>query len=279
MRSVVNGVRAAARRSSVLRVAAALRVVAALVAAAATLVAARAPVDDAWRAELSRRLAALAPAEPAAYLELAEDVMDRAPLGGSPDADRALGRHLAALAGAIDVQHWGRSAALFLADHSSGDAERARMLALAALLDPAADVRVEAAERTESVLSLVRAFSLYARGDGPRAKDALARLGAAALLDRHPEILKGGAARFRADCDAMRTGGAPTVSLAQLDALRQLAAAAIAGAPRSWAESVARYGAVPLAEVDLADPRALFGVDPAECAWVNGRWARPPARP
>jgi hypothetical protein len=238
-----------------------------------------AAAEDAWHAELARRLSALAPGRPAEYVELAEDVMDHAPTSGSADADRELGRHLAALAGAVDVRGSGRSAALFLAEHAASDAERGRMLALAALLDPGSDMRVEAAERSDAVLSLVRAFALYRRGDGIHAKEALARPGAAALLDRHPEILKGGSARFRADCDAMRTGGPPAVSPAQVDALHLLAASAIAGAPRSWGESLARVGAVPLPEVDLNDPRALFGVDPAECAWVNGRWARPPAGP
>ena len=251
--------------------------VAAILFAGAASLGARA--EDAWRAELSRRLSALVPARPAEYVELAEDVMDHAPTSGSPDADRELGRHLAALAGAMDVRGFGRSAALFLAEHASSDAERGRMLALAALLDPGSDMRVEAAERTDAVLSLVRAFALYRRGDGVRAKEALARPGAAALLDRHPEILKGGSARFRADCDAMRTGGPPAVAPAQVDALHLLAASAIAGAPRTWGESLARVGAVPLPEVDLNDPRALFGVDPAECAWFNGRWARPPAAP
>lgn len=233
---------------------------------------------DDWRTELERRLSALRPERSAEYLALAEDVMDRASTAPAPDVDRALARRLASLAGAIDVREMGRSAALFLVEHAALDADRSRMLALAALLDPSSDVRVEAAERSEAVMSLVRAFALYRRGEGNRAKDALASGGAAALLDRHPEILKGGSARFRADCDAMRTSGPPAMAQSQVEGLHSLASASIAGAPRSWSEAIARVGPGPLPEVDLKDPRALFGVDPNRCLWDGKGWTeRQPA--
>jgi hypothetical protein len=234
---------------------------------------------DGWRAELDRRLAALRPERSAEYLALAEDVMDRASAAPAPDVDRALARQLASLAGALDVREMGRSAALFLVDHAAADADRSRMLALAMLLDPSSDARVEAAERSEAVMSLVRAFALYRRGEGSRAKDALASSGAAALLDRHPEILKGGSARFRADCEAMRTSGAPAMAQSQVDGLHSLAAGSIAGAPRSWSEALARVGAGPLPEVDLNDPRGLFGVDPNRCVWDGKGWTERQAAP
>jgi hypothetical protein len=236
-------------------------------------------ISEGWRDEIARRLAALRPERPAEYLALAEDLVDRASNGVAADADRAMARTLASLAGAIDVQGMGRSAALFLVENSSNDAQRSRMLAVAALLDPAADVRVEAAERTESVLALVRAFSFYRRGDGIRAKEALGRNDAAALLDRHPDILKGGSARFRADCDAMRSSGVPAMSELQVEALHALASGSIAGAPRSWSESLARIGPAPLPEVDLDDPRSLFGVDPELSVWDGKAWTPRPAAP
>ncbi|HAQ66534.1 MAG TPA: hypothetical protein DCR70_02040 [Phycisphaerales bacterium] len=247
---------------------------------AATLSLAFAPhAVDGWRAELDRRLAALQPERSAEYLALAEDVMDRASTAPAPDVDRALARQLASLAGALDVREMGRSAALFLVDHAAADADRSRMLALAMLLDPSSDARVEAAERSEAVMSLVRAFALYRRGEGTRAKEALASSGAAALLERHPEILKGGSARFRADCEAMRTSGAPAMAQSQVDGLHSLAAGSIAGAPRSWSEALARVGAGPLPEVDLNDPRGLFGVDPNRCIWDGKGWTERKAAP
>ena len=236
-------------------------------------------MSEGWRDEIARRLAALRPERPAEYLALAEDLVDRASNGGAADADRAMARTLASLAGAVDVQGMGRSAALFLVENSSDDSQRSRMLAVAALLDPASDLRVEAAERTESVLALVRAFSLYRRGDGIRAKEALGRNDAAALLDRHADILKGGSARFRADCDAMRSSGVPAMSDMQVEALHALASGSIAGAPRSWSESLARIGPAPLPEVDLDDPRSLFGVDPELSVWDGKAWTPRPAAP
>lgn len=234
---------------------------------------------DAWRAELERRLEALRPARASDYIALAEDVVDHAAGTPSQDADRALARRLAALAGAIDPRGSGRSAALLLAELAQADAERARMSAVAAFLDPSADAREEGAVEAEAALSLVRAFAHYRRGEAQRARDALARGQAAALLDRHPEILRGGSARFRADCDAMRTSGAPAMGADQLDALQALAASALAGGPRSWSEAIAQGGLSPLAEVDLADPGAVFGVDPAECLWRDGAWVRAPRAP
>jgi hypothetical protein len=251
----------------------------AMTCAAALLLAFAPHAADGWRTELERRLAALQPERSAEYLALAEDVMDRASAAPAPDVDRALARQLASLAGALDVREMGRSAALFLVDHAAADADRSRMLALAMLLDPSSDARVEAAERSEAVMSLVRAFALYRRGEGSRAKDALASSGAAALLDRHPEILKGGSARFRADCEAMRTSGAPAMAQSQVDGLHSLAAGSIAGAPRSWSEALARVGAGPLPEVDLNDPRGLFGVDPNRCVWDGKGWTERQAAP
>lgn len=250
---------------------------AAAVAAALALCPAPAAAD-AWRDELARRLGSLAPERPVEYLELAEDVVDRAAAGTSKAADLALARRLAALAGAIDPQRTGRSAALLLAELAEADADRARMAAVASFLDPAPDAREETALETDAVLSLVRAFSHYRRGEAQRARDAIARGGAAALLDRHPEILQGGAARFRADCDAMRNAGAPAMSPQQVDALQALASGTLAGAPRTWSEAIARGGLAPLAEVDVAQPEAVFGVDPAECLWRDGSWVRAPAR-
>lgn len=247
---------------------------------AATLSLAVAPhAADGWREELDRRLAALQPERSAEYLALAEDVMDRASTAPAPELDRALARQLASLAGALDVREMGRSAALFLVDHAAADADRSRMLALSMLLDPSSDARVEAAERSDAVMSLVRAFALYRRGEGNRAKEALASCGAATLLDRHPEILKGGSARFRADCEAMRNSGAPAMAQSQVDGLHSLAAGSIAGAPRSWSEALARVGAGPLPEVDLNDPRGLFGVDPNRCVWDGKGWTERQAAP
>ena len=246
----------------------------ALVALVVVAMLAAAPVADvpAWaRARLER----LDRARPLEYVALAEDLADRAPAESDPDAARALARHLAALAGALDVEGLGRSAALFLAEHAPGDAERARMLAVADALDPAPDRAATRAETAGAANALLRAFGHYRRGEAARAKEWISRDGAAGLLDANPAVLRGGAARFRADCDAMRTAGPPPMMAAQLDALHALVAAAAAGAPRTWSEAVMLHGGAPLAELDVSDPRTLFGVDPARSQWRDGQWGVP----
>lgn len=245
-----------------------------LVAAAFAALAAAAP--DSWRDELAGRLAALRPDRPVEYVALAEDVMDRAdPAPGTArDADRALAVRLASLAGAVDVAGTGRSAALFLAAHAVSDADRARFESLATALDTVPDAAQDADERRAAALALLRAFGHYRRGEGAKAREALAAPGASALLDSHPEVLKGGVRRFLADCDAMRRAGAPSMTARQLDALHVLAAASLAGGARSWGETLGAGGLAPLPEVDLSDPKVLFGVDPRECLWRDGRWVR-----
>ena len=192
--------------------------------AALVLLGAQAPPPD-WVRTRLERLDGLRPGD---YVVLAEDLMDRAPSEPDPEATRALARHVAALAGALDVDGFGRSAALFLAEHAPGDADRARMLAIAGALDPAPDRAATRAETAGAANALLRAFGHYRRGEASRAREWIGRNGAAALLDANPAVLKGGSARFRADCDAMRTAGPPPMSPEQLDALHALVAAAAA---------------------------------------------------
>ena len=224
---------------------------------------------------LDARLSALRPERPAAYIDLAEDLMDRAAGSATPDADRALARRLAALAGAIDIRGTGRSAALFLLEHAPLDADRSRLRAIASLLDPSADRAVEAEERAAAASALLQAFSHYRRGEGGRAREWLDRAGAAALLDRHPAVLPGGSARFRAECDAMRQSGPPLVAPAQVEALHALVAAATSGEPRSWSEAIVLEGESPLPELNVSDPGAVFGVDPRASVWRGGAWTSP----
>lgn len=215
--------------------------------------------SDRWQDARAKRLAALTPDNPLAYLELAEEIADRAPSNGSGDADRALAIDLAAQAGALSMNTLGRSAALFIADVSRDSAQRARMTALAQVLGgtpPTAAALPDPA----AVLGLAQAFSAYKRGHAARARAALDTRGTAALLDAHPEILQGGAVRFRADCASMKDGMAPPMTAAQTDALHALVTAALKPGSQSWSESFAVNGRTPLPDFDLSDPGALFGV-------------------
>lgn len=211
------------------------------------------------------RLAGLDSAYPLAYLERAEDIADAAATGPDGEADRALAIQLAARAGALDLERLGRSAALLIADLSRDGAERARMTALAAALSGESPA-VEGRPDSGAVLSLVQALTAYRRGQGARARAALDGRGVAALLDAHPEVLPGGAERFRADCERMRDGLSPVVSPAQEDALLALVVAALAAEPRTWSEWLALRGHAPLPDFDLTRPEELFGVFSTERA-------------
>jgi len=229
------------------------------------------PAPAAASGSIEARLAALDPARPLDYLALAEDITDLAAAGEPGAADRALAQRLARLAGALDVARAGRSAALFLAYVAGSEDERRRFLSLAEVLggrgaaaQPVGDPGAGAA--------LLQAFAAYRRGDAAEARRAIDRPGAAGLLDAHPAILQGGAARFRADCDAMRSGIPPVFSRAQSEALHALAGAVLGGRPRSWSEALVHTGPAPLPEIDLRDGKSLFGVDPAACLWRGGAW-------
>lgn len=222
---------------------------------------------------IDARLAALDPARPLDYLALAEDVDDRAPAGEAGAERRALALHLARLAGALDPARAGRSAALFLASVAGSDVERRRLEALAEVLG-GRSAAVQGQGDPGAGVALLQAFAAYRRGDGNDARRAIGRDGAAELLDAHPAILQGGAARFRADCDAMRSGIPPVFSRAQSEALHALAGSVIGGRPRSWSEALVHTGPAPLPEIDLRDGRTLFGVDPAACLWRGGRWTK-----
>lgn len=232
-----------------------------------------APAAPSARGTIDARLASLDPARPLDYLALAEDVSDRAAEGPAGAADRALAQQLARLAGALDVGRAGRSAALFLAYVAESDDERRRFQSLAEVLGGRSAAAQGLGDPGAGV-ALLQAFAAYRRGDGTDARRAIGRDGAAELLDAHPAILQGGAARFRADCDAMRSGIPPVFSRAQSEALHALAGSVIGGRPRSWSEALVHTGPAPLPEIDLRDGRALFDVDPAACLWRDGRWTK-----
>ncbi len=218
------------------------------------------------------------PVRPIEILELAEELVDAAPSDSRGDAARARAIELAGQAGALDVAGLGRSAALFIFDVTRDPVQRARMAALAEVLggvsaggisgsvgaagSPAVAISSGGAQRVDpaATLALARAFAAYARGQAAPARAAIEQRGAAELLDAHPELLPGGVARFRADCDRMRDGVAPVFTAAQADALHALIGAALSQKTRTWSESIALYGRAPLPDFDLSKPAELFQV-------------------
>jgi len=227
--------------------------------------AARQRAADGWEARLAR----LDPLRPLDYLELAEEVADAA---RDDDDARALARQLFGLAGALDPGRLGRSAMLALATLARDEPERQRALAAAELVGgrglAGEEMRVDSAQ----IESLARSFSHHRRGDGRRALAALRQGGGEELLDAVGAALPGGAEAYRQDCRQMR-GASPVLPDADMVARQhEIELALRKGRARPVSLDIALLGDDPLVEIDLADPRALWGVDPARPWWRDGAW-------
>ncbi len=227
------------------------------------------PVDR-WEA----RLAALAPTNPLAYFELAEEIADDS-VGKS---HRELARHLFALAGVLDPPGLGRSASLALADMEDRAHVKRQLLALAALLDERGGVAGwgqpdEAPQISASAAVAVgEALSYYRRGRGPRALSVLEKPGATALLESAGGVLRGGARRFMEDCKLYRGQRKPTVTEDDLRRMLQLEAAVLAGVDRAWSGQLLLGRGRPLVEVDPDNLQQTFGVDASRPYYRRGRW-------
>lgn len=226
---------------------------------------------DRWTARLER----LDPLNPIGYLELAEEVADSA----QDDAERRLAAELYGLAGALDVARFGRSAMLGLASLAADPAERARALAAAAILGasaggaPSVPADPVSLATEQQIDALARAFSYHRRGDGRRALTALRQSGADELLEAIGPVLPGGAAAFRDECRAMRSGGGPGADPDTARAQMFIELALRQGRAATLGIEMALTGDRPLVEVDLSDPASVWRVDPRRPWWRNGGWA------
>ncbi len=225
---------------------------------------------------LRQRLRDLKPSNPMAYLELAEEVADAA--GGARYLD--LARHLFALAAAIDPPRLGRSGCLALADLAEGANDRRRLLALAWLLSgraSAAGLADATGPETHdrlAALAVSEALSHYRRGKGALALAALQAPGAMDLLQAHGDVLRGGTARFLADCELYRGRQRPMVSHRDLVTMLRLEAALLSGPVRNWSGEILLSGGRPLIEVDPGRLAETTVVDTTRPYYRNGRWAK-----
>ena len=245
----------------------------------ATAVAARQSEPGNPSAETSQRwdaqLEALHPARPMEYFELAEDVIDAA----SSDEDRALARHLFALAGALDAPRLGRSAALALADMEADAPTKRRLLALASLLGGGGgaapnDIFADGRHGGETALLVCEALSLYRRGRGPQALNKLENPDAAALLKQHGDLLPGGYNQFMQDCRIYKGDLRPTINEAELARMLQLEEAILAGDDRSWSSDLLVNDAAPLIEIDPTRVAEALKVSPEYSTYRAGRWVK-----
>jgi hypothetical protein len=236
------------------------------------------------------RLEQLRPQEPERYLELAEEVADAA----SNDTDRALARHLFALAGALEPERLGRSACLALADMEENAQAKRRLQALAALLPGPPSIGTLPATggagaggmpvwSPSAALAVTEALSYYRRGDGQRALTALKTPGADALLQHFGRVLPGGYARFIEDCKLYRGGGggasgqAPTLAFADILRMLRFESSILSGSDRSWSSELLLSGGgagagEALIEVDPLSLQESLGIDASKPLYRAGRW-------
>lgn len=219
-------------------------------------------------------LAALAPTNPLAYFELAEEIAD----DHVDEAQRDLARHLFALAGVLDPARLGRSASLALADMEDREHVKRQLLALAALLDERGGVAGwgqpdEATQiSTSAAVAVGEALSYYRRGRGSRALAVLEKPGAMALLESVGDVLRGGAKRFVEDCKLYRGQRKPTLTEDDLRRMLQLEAAVLAGIDRAWSGELLLGRGRPLVEVDPDNLPQTLGVDASRPYYRRGRW-------
>lgn len=226
----------------------------------------------------SDRLEALRPNRPMEYFLLAEDIADVA----ETDELRELARHLFALAGALEPDRLGRSAALALADMEENPQAKRRLVALATLLGdelPGGGAMESAQPTTGVVESISEAMSLYRRGRGPQALSELERSGALSVLKQYGNLLPGGYDQFVQDCRIYRNNLPPTLSDAELARMLRLEVALLAGEDRSWASDLLVTEGTPLIEVDPARVAESLNVDATRSVYRNGAWVQPAERP
>lgn len=217
-----------------------------------------------WKDRLSR----LDPLRPLDYLELGEEVADTA----ADEADRELARQLFGFAGALDPERLGRSAMLALAALAGDASARTRAEAAAELVGGKGVVRQALRVEPMQLEALARSFSFHRRGDGRRAQAALRQNGADALLEAIGPRLPGGAQGYRDECAAMRTSGVSLVDAEMVRRQLEIELALRRGELRGLSLDAALRGDAPLVEIDLADPKALWGVDPTRPWWRDGAW-------
>lgn len=244
-----------------------------VVCTAATGLTSRREAADDW----TDRLAELRPSLPMAYFELAEEIADEADDG----EERALARHLFALAGVLDRDRLGRSACLALADLAEQEHDRRRLLALASLLGgrgigQAASVPsgfgLSETLDPSTVLALTEAFSHFRRGQGPKALAALREPGAMELLTASGQYIPGGANRFLEECRSFRGRVRPHLSEADEVRMMRLEMALLAGSDRPWSSALLYGHGRPLIEVDPDRLEEMLGADGSRPLYRNGRW-------
>lgn len=220
----------------------------------------------------NERLEALDPSRPIEYFELGEEVADAAMNAN----ERSLARELFGIAGLLDRQGLGRSAALAIADLEDRQAARQRLRAAAELLADSGQVDPDASAGTgmsaEGRLAFCRALACLRRGDSARTSRHLAKADAAIVLEELGYMLPGGVARLKRDFEVYTGGLRPDISKNELSGHLVAESIALKPGKSTWSVVLRASEGAPLLVIDLQRLDRLFGADPSRPYWVGGRW-------
>jgi hypothetical protein len=262
-------------------------------------------------AELPKRLEALSPAAPRAYLELGEEVASES----ADDVDRRLARQLYVLAFELDRRskfpdpQLGGSVCLALAAVAESDDEKRWLTALAETLAPEGTpdmrrIKSTTASRDPAAFDLATMLSFVRIGEGRRAAKILEKPGVSELLDKCDKLLQpgiGGASRVReriaewpicSECRNHRTikdatgvhlcpschgTPGPILPAGELVGHIRTESVLLSGQQRSWAGQLIADGGATLRELDPSELAATYGVSAARPVWRLGVWVADPS--
>ena len=217
------------------------------------------------------RLLALTPAEPLAYYELAEEIVDTTP--SDPDAIR-LARWLYGTAGRLDMDALGSSAALAIAQMTADKKERRRLRAAAMMLDPLhGEMRVSADSTVvdaETAFAISEAFGGFRTGRGQRLRRMLSDPSRRELLNRYDDLLPGGVVWL--DEASKRPRGRPVLDRNDLVQMLRVEVRLLEGETPSWSSEALGGGATPLLEIKREEIDDLLGGNPEKPYWRDGAW-------
>jgi len=272
----------------------------------------RSPFDD---SELAR-LASLKPANPSAYLELGEDMLD------SPDSPERVDMIRQLLVRALeygrlrpDQRRTAASASIALASMSKREGDRLWLRSVAAILEPSsvefAPARRAKQQESQAAANRASLFLTQLRaGAGIEARDSLAAKGVRAVLEQHERELSAGGTISVPDLEAESKkwpctdcgstgiivppkgqhgsaklcpvcGGQPGMKLNPADFAAQLRLQRrLAGSTSEpWGSLIETEGAPPARDPDPANVAPAFAVDVRLSVWRDGQWATPEPQP
>lgn len=221
------------------------------------------------------RLSELDPARPLEYFELGEEIADSA----ATDRDRAIARRLFGIAGRIDPEGLGASAALALATLTTDRRAADRLRAAAAMLGDGITRPGGAADRTTvdplTALEISEAFGGFRTGRTSKLRQLMDDPLRLRLLETWDDSLPGGV-KWLAAQSRRSARSRPDLDEDEVLAMLRIEAGLLQGPQTSWSSMLDLDGDEPLLEirVDRIDQMLLDGE--LLPYWRDGRWAATP---